>query len=149
MRDHVPATRRCEPLRGRGTAHVPGTRALREPRDAVAAGSARGARRARDPVGDVRRRNAGRVRDDRGRGRGRRVPPAVPVEAPDRRDHQRKGNGTAALVFVSHFFRERGRNVMWTSAGEGDGGPIPFYERFGFVRTGEVHGEEAILRLEL
>lgn len=65
------------------------------------------------------------------------------------RDHQRKGNGTAALVFVSDFFRERGRNAMWTSAGEGDGGPIPFYERFGFVRTGEVHGEEAILRLEL
>ena len=39
---------------------------------------------------------------------------------------------------------------MWTSAGQGDGSPIPFYERYGFVRTGEVvFDDEVLLRLEL
>jgi hypothetical protein len=39
---------------------------------------------------------------------------------------------------------------MWTSAGEGEGTPIPFYERYGFVRTGElVFEREVLLRLDL
>jgi len=42
---------------------------------------------------------------------------------------------------------------MWTSAGEGEASPIPFYERYGFVRDG-VHEDddgsrEIMLRLDL
>ena len=38
---------------------------------------------------------------------------------------------------------------MWTSAGQGEGSPIPFYERYGFVRTGEIVDDEVLLRLDL
>lgn len=39
---------------------------------------------------------------------------------------------------------------MWTSAGQGDGSPIPFYERYGFVRTGGVVFDgEVLLRLDI
>ena len=41
-------------------------------------------------------------------------------------------------------------DVLSTSAGEGEGGPIPFYERYGFVRTGEIVFEnEVLLQLRL
>ena len=37
-----------------------------------------------------------------------------------------------------------------TSAGQGEGSPIPFYERYGFVSTGEiVFDDEVLLRLDL
>ena len=66
------------------------------------------------------------------------------------RDRQRKGYGTAALDLVSTYFRERGNAEMWTTAGEGDGGPIPFYERYGFEQTGDiVFDNEVLLRLDL
>lgn len=66
-------------------------------------------------------------------------------------DQQRRGYGTAALDLVSDYFRGRpGVEVMWTSAGQGDGSPIPFYERYGFVRTGDlVFDGEVLLRLDL
>ena len=38
---------------------------------------------------------------------------------------------------------------MWTSAGEGEGSPVGFYERYGFARTGELHGDEILLRLAI
>jgi diamine N-acetyltransferase len=65
--------------------------------------------------------------------------------------YQRRGYGTAALDLVADYFRSRpGVDVMWTSAGQGDGSPIPFYERYGFVRTGElVFDGEVLLRLDL
>ncbi len=65
--------------------------------------------------------------------------------------HQGKGYGTAALDLVADYFRGRpGVEVMWTSAGQGEGSPIPFYERYGFVRTGEiVFDDEVLLRLDL
>ncbi|MFL5792072.1 MAG: GNAT family N-acetyltransferase [Actinomycetota bacterium] len=66
------------------------------------------------------------------------------------RDRQRRGYGTAALDLVSTYFRDRGNTEMWTTAGEGDGSPIPFYERYGFVRTGDiVFDDEVLLRLDL
>ena len=66
------------------------------------------------------------------------------------RGHQRKGYGTAALDLVSTYFRDRGSTEMWTTAGEGEGSPIPFYERYGFVRTGDiVFVDEVLLRLDL
>ena len=65
--------------------------------------------------------------------------------------HQRRGYGTATLDLIVEYFRGRpGVTEMWTSAGQGDGSPIPFYERYGFVRTGEiVFDDEVLLRLDL
>jgi diamine N-acetyltransferase len=65
--------------------------------------------------------------------------------------YQQGGYGTAALDLVVEYFRARpGVEVMWTSAGQGDGSPIPFYERYGFVRTGDlVFDGEVLLRLDL
>jgi len=65
--------------------------------------------------------------------------------------HQRRGYGTAALDLVADYFRARpGVDVMWTSSGQGEGSPIPFYERYGFVRTGDiVFDDEVLLRLVL
>lgn len=65
--------------------------------------------------------------------------------------YQRRGYGSAALDLVAEYFRARpGVDVMWTSAGQGEGSPIPFYERYGFVRTGElVFDDEVLLRLDL
>jgi diamine N-acetyltransferase len=67
------------------------------------------------------------------------------------RDHQRRGYGTAALDLVADYFRRTGTaSVMSTSAGQGDGSPIPFYERYGFVRTGDiVFDDEVLLRYRL
>jgi diamine N-acetyltransferase len=62
---------------------------------------------------------------------------------------QRQGYGTAALDLVAGDFRSRGVARMYTSAGEGEGGPIPFYERYGFVREGDEHEGEVMLRLDL
>jgi diamine N-acetyltransferase len=64
--------------------------------------------------------------------------------------HQRRGYGTATLELIVEYFRGRGVEEMWTSAGQGDGSPIPFYERYGFERTGEVvFDDEVLLRLKL
>lgn len=64
--------------------------------------------------------------------------------------HQRQGFGTATLDLIVEYFRGRpGVDVLTTSAGQGDGSPIPFYERYGFERTGEVIHDEVVLRLGL
>ena len=64
--------------------------------------------------------------------------------------HQRQGHGTATLDLIVEYFRGRpGVEVLTTSAGEGDGSPIGFYERYGFERTGEVSDGEVVLRLGL
>ena len=66
------------------------------------------------------------------------------------RDEQRKGYGTAALdALIAYLAGRPGADVLWTSAGQGPGTPQPFYERYGFVATGEFTGHEAILRLDL
>jgi diamine N-acetyltransferase len=66
---------------------------------------------------------------------------------------QRRGFGTAALDLVAAYFRSKGIPAMWTSAGEGEGSPIPFYERYGFVRDGvnedDDGSREIMLRLDL
>ena len=68
----------------------------------------------------------------------RRAPPAAAATA------------RAALDLIVEYFRGRGVDVLWTSAGQGEGSPIPFYERYGFERTGEiVFDDEVLLRLEL
>ncbi len=65
--------------------------------------------------------------------------------------YQRRGFGTATLDLIVEYFRGRpGVEVLWTSAGQGDGSPITFYERYGFERTGEiVFDNEVLLRLKL
>jgi diamine N-acetyltransferase len=64
--------------------------------------------------------------------------------------HQRRGYGTATLDLIVEYFRGRpGVEALTTSAGQGDGSPIAFYERYGFVRTGEVDDGEVVLRLTL
>jgi diamine N-acetyltransferase len=64
---------------------------------------------------------------------------------------QRQGFGTATLDLVVEFFRGRpGVEVLTTSAGQGDGSPIAFYERYGFEWTGEMWSDdEVLLRLAL
>lgn len=65
--------------------------------------------------------------------------------------YQRRGYGSATLDLIVEYFRSRpGVDVIWTSAGQGDGSPIPFYERYGFERTGEiVFDDEVLLRLPI
>ena len=66
------------------------------------------------------------------------------------RDQQRKGYGTATLDAVVAYLAGRpGADILWTSAGQGPGSPQPFYERYGFVATGDLVGHEAVLRLDL
>ena len=67
----------------------------------------------------------------------------------DRR-RQRRGYGTAALDAVVSYLRTRpGADVLYTSAAQGEGTPQPFYERYGFVPTGQVLEGEVVLRLDL
>lgn len=63
--------------------------------------------------------------------------------------YQRRGFGTATLDLIVEYFRNRGVGTMWTSAGQGEGSPVTFYERYGFKRTGDSHGNEILLRLEI
>jgi diamine N-acetyltransferase len=63
---------------------------------------------------------------------------------------QRQGYGTAALDALVEYVRGRpGADALLTSAGQGEGSPQPFYERYGFVPTGDVHEDEVVLRLAL
>ncbi len=64
--------------------------------------------------------------------------------------HQRRGYGTATLDAVAAYVRSRPNgDALLTSAAQGDGTPQPFYERYGFVPTGDVVDEEVVLRLDL
>lgn len=64
--------------------------------------------------------------------------------------YQHQGFGTATLDLIVEYFRgQPAVEVLTTSASQGDGSPIAFYERYGFEQTGEVHGDEVVLRLRL
>ncbi len=66
------------------------------------------------------------------------------------RAEQRKGYGTAVLdALVGYLATRPAADVLWTSAGQGLGTPQPFYERYGFVTTGDTMDEEVVLRLDL
>lgn len=62
---------------------------------------------------------------------------------------QRRGIGTATLDLIAAYFRHRGVGTMLTSAGQGEGSPIAFYERYGFRRTGEEHDGEVMLQFDI
>jgi diamine N-acetyltransferase len=67
----------------------------------------------------------------------------------DRR-HQRRGYGSATLDAVTDYVRARPNgDALLVSAGQGDGSPQPFYERYGFVPTGQIVDGEVVLRLDL
>ena len=64
--------------------------------------------------------------------------------------HQRRGYGSATLDAIVDYVRGRqGAATLIVSAGQGEGSPQPFYERYGFVPTGEIHEDEAVLELDL
>ncbi|MEM7307174.1 MAG: GNAT family N-acetyltransferase [Planctomycetota bacterium] len=58
------------------------------------------------------------------------------------------GRRALALVF-EHLRAERGFAKLWTSAVVAPGGPLGFYERIGFTRTGKVEDGEHVLVREL
>ena len=62
---------------------------------------------------------------------------------------QGRGFGREALRLVVELIRAEGATALLTSYQPGDGEPWPFYEKFGFVPTGEIDGTEVVLRLDL
>jgi diamine N-acetyltransferase len=64
--------------------------------------------------------------------------------------HQGRGFGSEVVRQVADLVRAQGATELLTSVVPGDGGPGGFYERLGFVPTGEsdINGE-AIVRLVL
>ena len=59
--------------------------------------------------------------------------------------YQRRGYGAATLDLVVALFRARGVTEMWTSAGQGEGSPLGFYERYGFTQAGEIVFDDEVL----
>jgi diamine N-acetyltransferase len=67
----------------------------------------------------------------------------------DRR-HQGKGYGSSAIdLVVDHLHGRPDADELLVSCHVGPATPIPFYERYGFVRTGQVHEGEPVLALPL
>lgn len=63
--------------------------------------------------------------------------------------YQRRGYGRAALELIVEIVRAEGATELLTSHQPGDGGPWPFYEKFGFRPTGEIDGSEILIALDL
>ena len=64
--------------------------------------------------------------------------------------HQRRGYGRDVVRLVADLLREQGAHELFSSYVTGDDGPWPFYERLGFVQTGELDPVgEVIIRLDL
>jgi diamine N-acetyltransferase len=68
--------------------------------------------------------------------------------------YQGHGYGAASIDAVVAYLRTRpGADILWTSCGKGDDGPLGFYLRYGFVQAGDVSWDddppEHLLRLDL
>lgn len=64
--------------------------------------------------------------------------------------YQRRGIGRRALELLFEHVKTRpGAKVLHTSCVPGEGSPGPFYERMGFVYTGEEDDGELVMRREL
>lgn len=64
--------------------------------------------------------------------------------------HQGRGYGSGAIDRVVEHVRSRpGGSTLLVSCHPGPATPIPFYEHYGFVLTGEVHEGEPVLALDL
>jgi diamine N-acetyltransferase len=65
-------------------------------------------------------------------------------------EHQGRGYGREALDRVVEYVRSRpGATTLLSSYVPGEGSPGEFYRRYGFAETGEVDGDELVIRLEL
>lgn len=62
---------------------------------------------------------------------------------------QGRGVGTATLDLVVAYLQTRGARSLLTSVVAGPASPSTFYQRYGFVLTGQVFGDEAVLELPL
>lgn len=63
---------------------------------------------------------------------------------------QGHGYGRRAIDLLIEYVKTRpGATALLTSCVPGDGSPCPFYQRLGFVYTGEVDDEELVMRLAL
>lgn len=59
------------------------------------------------------------------------------------------GFGRRALVLlIEHVKTRPGAKAVWTSCVPGAGSPCPFYERLGFVPTGDMDDGEVVMRLD-
>lgn len=67
------------------------------------------------------------------------------IDAP----HQRKGYGSAAIRHVADIGRALGRKTLYLTSVDAPGSGVPFYEKFGLVRTGRVIDGEVELCLPL
>lgn len=64
--------------------------------------------------------------------------------------HQRRGYGRRAIeLLIEHVRTRPGATVLGTSCVPGEGGPGPFYEKLGFVYTGEEEDGERVMRRPL
>lgn len=64
--------------------------------------------------------------------------------------HHRRGIGRAIVEHVVRVIRAEGATELFTSHVIGEGGPEGFYERLGFVPTGDFDPQgERVLRLDL
>jgi diamine N-acetyltransferase len=64
--------------------------------------------------------------------------------------HQKRGIGQRALELIFEYVKTRpGAKILSTSCVPGEGSPGPFYEKMGFVYTGEEDEGELVMRREL
>lgn len=63
--------------------------------------------------------------------------------------YQRRGIGRAVLEQIVELVRAEGATELLASYETGEGDPWPFYEEFGFERTGELDDDEIVIRLPL
>lgn len=64
--------------------------------------------------------------------------------------YQGLGYGRLALeLLIAHVRTRPGATALYTSCVPGDGSPCPFYERMGFVYTGDEDDGELVMRLAL
>jgi diamine N-acetyltransferase len=65
-------------------------------------------------------------------------------------EHQRKGYGSKAMRQVIEYVKSLPKaEELLVSYAPGEGDPSPFYEKFGFVETGEWEGDEKVMKLAL
>lgn len=64
--------------------------------------------------------------------------------------YQGHGFGRRAIeLLIAHVRTRPGAKALFTSCVPGDGSPCPFYEKLGFVYTGEKDEDELVMRLDL
>lgn len=65
------------------------------------------------------------------------------------RNFQGKGYGSAALEMIIGYFREHGANHILLSTKDTNTAALSLYHRYHFAETGEMNGDEIILRLTI